>query len=733
MASTTTSAGGNVSMVISCSAGNISRSGSTVTADITASVKMATSSYTYNSIAVWINGTKYTVFDSKSGKNHTSSGTTYSKTANVTWNNVADTTTSISYTCGYGWNAWSPSNKTSLSDSFSFSANTGSFNLNILNPDGSEPYSTGEAGSVEFSSNGGSSYSRLYNEPASSYVIGTAFRLRNFTPGTGRKYSSISGVSGGSGTSADPWYVSQGSSTTISISTAWQTYTIAYSANGGTGAPGNQTKTYNQNLTLSSTKPTKSNTTATGYTVTFNGNGGTASKASQAATDTTTYTFNNWKDGAGTTYAAGGTYTKNQADTLTAQWTSSTTKGAVTTATATKSSTTSTRTVTYNANGGYCGTASANSTATVSYSCSGWYTATSGGTKRASSGGSYTPTASETVYAQWTSSTGTYSALTLPTPQRTGYTFNGWYSAASGGTKIGDAGASYTPDATKTIYAQWTATTYTVKVNPNGGTWNSSTSTTTKTGTYGSNLSVPAPTRSGYKFLGWVPVDSSDETLIEVFCHGNNGAQYLFSNKDEAKSCNTRDKFSILSQLAKIKGTASNYNLTLKYDSLGTAKNNWTQTSNPATESIAGYTAVSIAWTTQNWGGLAPSSSAETFIDGSPGATTWFYAIGANTAWSGGIPGPSAVEKDRVYLYLKGESDLSNITEAITGVVDSSNNYIIRHNITLKAIWLPDQATAWTKTNGTWVKGKVWVKINGTWQKAKTIQGKVSGTWKKNK
>ena len=39
----------------------------------------------------------------------------------------------------------------------------------------------------------------------------------------------------------------------------WQinTYTVSYNANGGSGAPSAQTKTYGVNLTLSSTKPTR--------------------------------------------------------------------------------------------------------------------------------------------------------------------------------------------------------------------------------------------------------------------------------------------------------------------------------------------------------------------------------------------------------------------------------------------------------------------------------------------
>ena len=48
--------------------------------------------------------------------------------------------------------------------------------------------------------------------------------------------------------------------------------------------------------------------------------------------------------------------------------------------------------------------------------------------------------------------------ISLPTPTRTGYTFKGWFTAASGGTLIGLAGASYTPysDVSIPMFAQWT-------------------------------------------------------------------------------------------------------------------------------------------------------------------------------------------------------------------------------------------------------------------------------------
>lgn len=49
------------------------------------------------------------------------------------------------------------------------------------------------------------------------------------------------------------------------------------------------------------------------------------------------------------------------------------------------------------------------------------------------------------------------STITLPTPTRsTLFMFNGWYTAASGGTKVGSSGSSYTVTGPTTLYAQWT-------------------------------------------------------------------------------------------------------------------------------------------------------------------------------------------------------------------------------------------------------------------------------------
>ena len=84
----------------------------------------------------------------------------------------------------------------------------------------------------------------------------------------------------------------------ITLYAIWKanTYTVTYNANGGTGAPANQTKTYGQTLTLTTSKPTRTN-----------------------------YTFKGWATtpGGAVSYQPGGAYTNNSAITLYAVWESS--------------------------------------------------------------------------------------------------------------------------------------------------------------------------------------------------------------------------------------------------------------------------------------------------------------------------------------------------------------------------------------------------------------------------
>jgi uncharacterized repeat protein (TIGR02543 family) len=148
----------------------------------------------------------------------------------------------------------------------------------------------------------------------------------------------------------------------------------------------------------------------------------------------------------------------------------------------------------------------------------------------------YPPSKNITMYARWTplQYTVTYNAnggsvspssasvnqgssVTLPTPTRTNYTFSGWYTATTGGSLVGSGGDSYTPTANITIYARWSATTYTITWNANGGT----VTTTSSSFTSGNCVTAPTPTRTGDYIAGsWTDTPSGD-ILYSVAAGGN--------------------------------------------------------------------------------------------------------------------------------------------------------------------------------------------------------------------
>lgn len=93
----------------------------------------------------------------------------------------------------------------------------------------------------------------------------------------------------------------------------------------------------------------------------------------------------------------------------------------------------------------------------------------------------------------------------LPTSDRSGYSFNGWYTAKTGGDKIG---LDTVFPASVTVYAQWTkdtppqSTEYTVTVN-------GSYAANSGVGSYEANktVSIDAGSRSNYRFSGWTSSD----------------------------------------------------------------------------------------------------------------------------------------------------------------------------------------------------------------------------------
>ena len=119
------------------------------------------------------------------------------------------------------------------------------------------------------------------------------------------------------------------------------TYTVTYNANGGneSSVPANQEKTSGVDLTLSTIKPERANSSVGSYTVALNANGGSVNTSYLSAARFSSYTFKNWNtkaDGSGTSYNAGASYTTDADVTLYAQWNSSTNTAAVTLPTPTR-------------------------------------------------------------------------------------------------------------------------------------------------------------------------------------------------------------------------------------------------------------------------------------------------------------------------------------------------------------------------------------------------------------
>lgn len=91
--------------------------------------------------------------------------------------------------------------------------------------------------------------------------------------------------------------------------------------------------------------------------------------------------------------------------------------------------------------------------------------------------------------------------LSSAVPTRTGYKFNGWAKSSTATTRDYPPGGVYGTDASVTLYAVWTANTYSVTYDANGGTG----APAEQTKTYGQDLTLSSavPTRTDYNFKGW--------------------------------------------------------------------------------------------------------------------------------------------------------------------------------------------------------------------------------------
>jgi len=280
----------------------------------------------------------------------------------------------------------------------------------------------------------------------------------------------------------------------ITLYSVWKklTYTINYNANGGSGAPKSQTKTYGTTLTLANSRPTRATHVFLGWS--------TNSKASTA------------------NYSANGKYTANSGATLYAIWRKAYTYS-----------------VKYNANGGTGTPASQTKTENVTLALQknkptrtghtfiGWATKATATSANYSAGSSYTANSTTTLYAVWkkvtytinyntnggsgapksqTKTYGTTLTLSNSRPTRANHVFLGWSTNSRASAANYSANGKYTANSGATLYAIWRkAYTYSVKYNANGGTGTPASQTKTENVTLA--LQKNKPTRTGHTFIGW--------------------------------------------------------------------------------------------------------------------------------------------------------------------------------------------------------------------------------------
>ena len=160
----------------------------------------------------------------------------------------------------------------------------------------------------------------------------------------------------------------------------------------------------------------------------------------------------------------------------------------------------------------------------VGYTFQGWYTEADGG-EQVNENTVVQIAEDHTIYAHWTAKSYTVSFRAnggsvstsskiveygsaygeLPIPEHTGYTFTGWYTSSSEGTKVTEETLVQTAG-DHTLYAHWTANEYTVCFEPNGGSVSTEEMTVIFDQYYGT---LPTPERTGYSFTGWYTAEGN--------------------------------------------------------------------------------------------------------------------------------------------------------------------------------------------------------------------------------
>ena len=126
-----------------------------------------------------------------------------------------------------------------------------------------------------------------------------------------------------------------------------------------------------------------------------------------------------------------------------------------------------------------------------------------------------------------------YQTFPVPTT-RPGYTFDGWYTQASGGTRVSQGTTvNQTTLGNLTLYAHWTRNSYTNKVDPNGGyrASDNSTEVITYNKYYGETEPISERRRTGYTLTGYKVANSTNGSTTDL-----GGAVFTFDSSAKTGS-----------------------------------------------------------------------------------------------------------------------------------------------------------------------------------------------------
>lgn len=483
--------------------------------------------------------------------------------------------------------------------------------------------------------------------------------------------------------------------------------------------------------------------TANTYTLTYNANGGTTNSTavitagtpltlSTTAGTRTGYTLAGWNtaaDGSGSSFAGATSQTYFSDVTLFALWTPAV-PGAPTVSAATAGNTTATATVTpVAASGTTVGPPtsftvqafdSTGTTAIVGKTCTVLATATplscvitgltngttykfkataintTGSTTGAASTVTAIPAPFVVTYSPnggtvspTTANFNLGSPLTLPFPTRTGYTFTGWNNPSS--TSVGIDGASYSPAATITLTAQWSANTYTITYNGNGS--DSGTVTAAASFTFGNSYSIAAKgtmTKSGYNFAGWTTA--------------SNGTGTLYANATDAIASSAATYTAASNLTVYAKWTPQVYVITYNANGATGSPSRATDSFTFGTTPISLPDKTGMTYAGYTFVGWSETTSGAVVVNPySPTQTRTLYAIWAGISYSisYNVNGGTGSVADATYTTGAAGVTLNNgssLTRSgydfagwknVAGTTVSTSAYTPTDNVTVYAIWNP--------------------------------------------